>query len=45
MNMHQIDVIYDSFFDIGGHLLLAARLVQKVQTKMNVNVGVRRRTV
>lgn len=40
MNMHQIDVIYDSFFDIGGHLLLAARLVQKVQTEMNVNVGV-----
>jgi FlaA1/EpsC-like NDP-sugar epimerase len=40
MNMHQIDVIYDSIFYIGGHLLLAARLVQKVQTEMNVNVGV-----
>ena len=40
MNMHQIDVIYDSFFDIGGHSLLAARLVQKVQTELNVNVGV-----
>ena len=40
MNMHQIDVVYDSFFDIGGPSLLAARLVQRVQTEMGVNVGV-----
>ena len=40
MNMHQIDVVFDSFFDIGGHSLLAARLVQRIQAEMNVDVGV-----
>jgi len=40
MNMHQIDVVFDSFFDIGGHSLLAARLVQNVQAEMGVDVGV-----
>ena len=40
MNLHQIDVVFDSFFDIGGHSLLAARLVQRIQVDMGVEVGV-----
>lgn len=40
MNLHQIDVVFDSFFDMGGHSLLAARLVQRIQAEMNVEVGV-----
>jgi thioester reductase-like protein len=38
--LHQIDVVFDSFFDMGGHSLLAARLVQRIQADMNVEVGV-----
>jgi len=40
MNMHQIDVVFDSFFDIGGHSLLAARLVQRIQAEMKADVSV-----
>lgn len=40
MNLHQIDVVYDSFFDMGGHSLLAAALVQRIQSEMDVEVGV-----
>lgn len=40
MNLHQIDVVFDSFFDIGGHSLLAARLVQRVHAEMNVEISV-----
>ena len=40
MNMHQIDVVFDSFFDIGGHSLLAGRLVQPLHAELNIEVGV-----
>mmetsp|Transcript_5586 Transcript_5586/g.10471 ORF Transcript_5586/g.10471 Transcript_5586/m.10471 type:complete len:1297 (+) Transcript_5586:166-4056(+) len=40
MNMQQIDVIYDSFFDIGGHSLLAARLVEAIKVELGKDVGV-----
>ena len=31
MGMQQVDVIHDSFFDIGGHSLLAAKLVNSIK--------------
>lgn len=40
MNMRQIDVKHDSFFDIGGHSLLAAKLVQRVGTDLGKKCGV-----
>jgi len=40
MKMRQIDVKHDSFFDIGGHSLLAAKLVQKVKTDLGKQIGV-----
>ena len=40
LGMPKIDVIYDSFFDCGGHSLLAARLVQDVSDKFGKDVGV-----
>ncbi|GBG30972.1 L-2-aminoadipate reductase [Hondaea fermentalgiana] len=40
MNMRQIDVVFDSFFDIGGHSLLAARLVQQIKSDLGHDVGV-----
>jgi len=40
LGMPQIDVIYDSFFDCGGHSLLAARLVQDISDKFSKSVGV-----
>ncbi|CAB9505927.1 D-alanine--D-alanyl carrier protein ligase [Seminavis robusta] len=40
MSMKQIDVVFDSFFDIGGHSLLAARLVQRISAELEVDVGV-----
>jgi len=40
MNTQQIDVVYDSFFDIGGHSLLAAQLVQAIKAELKLNVGV-----
>jgi len=40
MSMQQIDVVFDSFFDIGGHSLLAARLVQQIKAELGHDVGV-----
>jgi len=40
MTMRQIDVVHDSFFDIGGHSLLAAQLVAAIKLTMGTDVGV-----
>ncbi|KNC76192.1 hypothetical protein SARC_11296 [Sphaeroforma arctica JP610] len=44
MKMHQIDVVFDSFFDIGGHSLIAPTLCRSINDKCKADYAFPRGT-